>query len=151
MVISVNLSMIVYRQNLHDLVYIQNLHYFNKTWNWIVSTNNCIYSGFENSFQTQIGITRDVKTMEHVSDNEYCLFLLHALTRKIKYWKIKDLIWYTSVIIYFYSITNTRYGVFKCFFQFWWMLLYFKRKIKITQFKNKLVHTIFLLFALWLS
>lgn len=30
--------------------------------------------------------------MEHVSDNEYCLFLLHALTRKIKHWKIKDLI-----------------------------------------------------------
>ena len=103
---------------MHDLVYIQNLHYFKWIWNWIISTNNCIYSGFENSFQTQIGITRDVKTMEHVSDNEYCLFLLHALTRKIKYWKIKDLIWYTSVIIYFYNSTNTIYGVFKTFFLF---------------------------------
>ena len=103
---------------MHDLVYIQNLHYFKRIWNWIISTNNCIYSGFENSFQTQIGITRDVKTMEHVSDNEYCLFLLHALTRKIKYWKIKDLIWYTSVIIYFYIVQIQFMGCSKFYFNF---------------------------------
>ena len=96
MTISKTVSLIVRRRikSLHGIVYIQKYIISSKSRKWIICTKNCIYSDiwkwFFSPFQSQMKLQVMLIPRRLFHNYKYCLLLLHALTRKIEYWKIKE-------------------------------------------------------------